>query len=92
VFPGCGSFVVAALDRLQDVAGLGDTRPVNLGLRLRLYLRRIRGRASAPAMEVDANAFRFISFKRTGMGLLFRYANCGQNVQNFPAFNFQFSS
>jgi len=92
MFPRRRDLIVAALNGLKNVAGLGDARPVNLGLRLRLSLRRVRRRTAAPAMEVGAHALRFIPFKRTGVGLLFRYPNRSQDVQNFPALYFQLSS
>jgi hypothetical protein len=82
MFPlGC-CFLVPALNRLQNIAWLRDARPVNLGLRLALHLVSTRGRTSPPTLKVDANAFRFVFLKRTGVGLLLRNAYFRQNVQN----------
>jgi len=88
---GC-YLLVPALDRLKDIARLGDARPINLGFGLALHFVRAAGRTPPPTLKVDAYAFRFVCLERTGVGLLLRNAYCCQNVQNFPTLDFQFPS
>ena len=85
-------FLITALNRLKDVAGLVYARPINLGLGLALCFVRAGGHTTAPTLKVDAYAFRFVCLERTGVGLLLRNAYCCQNVQNFPTLDFQFPS
>lgn len=75
-------FLVPALNRLEDIAGLGDARPVDLGLWLTFHFVRTGRHTASAALKVDAHAFRFVCLKRTGVGLLLRNAYFRQNVQN----------
>jgi hypothetical protein len=60
---GCG-FIFSLLDRFEHVAGLRDPRPVDLLLRLALYLRRAGAVLAAAAVEVLADPLCFIAFQR----------------------------
>jgi hypothetical protein len=49
------------------------------------------GGAAAPFLQIGAHTLGFIAFERTGVGLLFGYANHGQSIQDLPALDFQFA-
>lgn len=86
-----GLLVLALLDGLEDVAGLGDAGPVDLGPGLFLFCgRRLRGSASA-APEESAYAVGFFRFNGTGVRFLFGHSAFFQRIQDFSALNFQFT-
>jgi hypothetical protein len=79
------------LDRLQNIAGLRHSRPVDL---LRCVLALSRGGAAiaaASALEMRAHALRLISFERARMRLGVRYSNFAQYVQNRLALDLELS-
>ena len=75
--------------KFENVAGLGDPRKIEL----RLDLCRsgpLPGRCRAgPAHKIFPDLFRFVDFNGTGMGLLFRYANLQQHIQDSFALYFK---
>ncbi len=79
------------LNRLQNIARLGDARPVDdrLGLRRR-SLR--SGRSGTRALvEILADALRLIFFQRAGVRLPLGHADFRQRVENLPALYFEFA-
>ena len=88
---GRRGFLFTSQNFAHRIAGLGNLRPVNLGL-LSVAGRALPiGSASAAALQIDAHTFGFVALKRTRVGLLFGYANCRQSIQDFPALDFQFA-
>jgi hypothetical protein len=81
------------LQRLQNIAGLGDVREINFGYDVvRPRARGTRG-AALPVvvrLKVLAHFFRFFDGDGTGMRFLFGDANLRQNIENRLALDFQF--
>lgn len=81
-------FIFSLLDRLEHVAWLGDSRPIDPLLRLVVYL----GSAGAilPAtLKMLTYPFRFIAFQRAGVCLLFSHTYGCQGVKDRPALYFE---
>ncbi len=88
-----GSLFFLLQHGLHHIARLGDTRQVDLRLRLRgcSLFRPGRGAFHASAVEERAYPLRLIVFQRTGMGLLLAHADLRQRVKNLFALDFQFA-
>jgi hypothetical protein len=78
------------LDRLENIAWLGNTRPVDLRL-CRSFGARGSGRSGADTLEMNAHTLGFIELKRTGMRLLLGYAYIIKHVEDSSALYFQFT-
>jgi hypothetical protein len=80
------------LNRLQDIAGLGDPRPVNFWCSSAVVPGSCR--AAIPAvstLEMRAHALRLVSLERTGMRLGVRDSYFLKYVQNRLALDFELS-
>ena len=82
------SFIFSLLDRLEHIARLGDSRPVDLLLGLALYLSRAGAVLTAP-LKVLTYPFCFIAFQRAGVCLLFSHTYGCQGVKDRPALYFE---
>jgi hypothetical protein len=82
------SFIFSLLDRLEHVARLGDSRPVDLLLRLAVYLRGA-GAVLPATLKVLAYTFCFIAFQRAGVCLLFSHTYGCQGIKDRPALYFE---
>jgi hypothetical protein len=86
-----GSFFLPLLNGLQNVAGLGNTRPVDLLLGFAALRAGRRGAVSAATLEISAHTLGFVFFERAGMRLLLGHADVRQGIQDCPALYFQFA-
>ncbi len=88
-----GSLFLLLQYGLHHIARLGDTRQVDLRLRLcgRSLSRSGRGAFHASAVEERAYPLRLIVFQRAGMGLLLAHTDLRQRVENLFALDFQFA-
>lgn len=82
------------LDGPQHIAGPGDVREVDLGLDLVFGVDGTRGLGGTRSgfgvgLKALADQFRLVLFQRTGVRLLFRDADLGQNVKNGFALDLQ---
>jgi hypothetical protein len=78
------------LNGFENVARLGDARPVNL--LLGLVVRLGGGRAvlsTTAAVKVLADALCLIALERAGVCLFLRHTYGGQGIKNFPALYFE---
>jgi hypothetical protein len=83
------SFVLTLLNRLKHVAGLRNSRPINLLFRLVvLGLRRPGTVPAAGTLEVLAYTLGFVFFERAGMRLFLGHADGRQGVKDCPALYF----
>jgi len=75
---------------LHHVAGLGDTREIDLGLETLRGARRGAALAASPrgALKLRANLFRLEIFQRTGVGLAAGQAEFRQYIKNLLALDF----
>jgi hypothetical protein len=87
--------LLLADDCLQNIAGTGDVRQINLRFNAFRFgadrARRFSGRAFAGATQFDADFLRLILFQRTGVRLLLGHPYVGQYVENSFALDFQLS-
>jgi hypothetical protein len=84
----CG-FIFSLLDCFEHIAGLGDPRPIDLLLRLALYLRCAGAVFAAAAVKVLADPLCFVAFQRARVCLLFSHTDVRQGVKDRPALYFQ---
>jgi len=82
------------LDGAQYVARPRNIRQVNLGFDFLFAASGTRSlrrtwRCLGAAAQMFPHQFRFVVFQGTGVRLLLRHANRGQNVKNFLALDFQ---
>jgi hypothetical protein len=75
---------------LQNIARLGYLRQVDLGFGRGIGARTAAGRGFS-ALEMGAHTRGLVFFKRTGVRLLLGNANSFENIENGPAFYFQFT-
>jgi hypothetical protein len=80
---------LALLNRAHDVPRLRDLGPVDLGLGIRLGFSRMAGMAATAALEMRTHTLSLVAFKGTGVGLLLRYADVQQNIEDRLALDFQ---
>jgi hypothetical protein len=82
-------FIFSLLNSLEHVAWFGNSRPVDLLLRLAVHDLRRSGAILPSTVKVLAHPLGFVFFQRAGMGFLFRHADVCQGVKDRPAFHFQ---
>jgi len=80
-------------DGLQDIAGLGDVRKIDL--RLELVRRRRNARAAARAglmlLIILFDALSLVHFNGTGVRLLLGYTDLEKNIEDFLALDLELS-
>jgi hypothetical protein len=81
-------FIFSLLDRLEHVARLGDSRPVDLLLRLAVYLRGSGAVLPAP-LKMLTYPLCFIAFQGAGVCLFLSHTNGRQGVKDRPALYFE---
>jgi hypothetical protein len=86
-----GSFIFSLLNRLEHVARLRNSRPVDLLLRFAVYCLRRPGTVLPTPLKVLAHPLSFIFFERTGVCFLLGHADVRQGIQDRPALHFQFA-
>jgi hypothetical protein len=79
------------LDGLQNIAGLGHPRPVDLRRSTLVLGCRRAAIPAASALEMRTHTLRLVSLERAGMRLGVRHSNIEQYVQNRLAFDFELS-
>jgi hypothetical protein len=82
-------FIFSLLDGLEDVAGFGHPRPVNLLLRLAAFGLRGPGAVLAGTVKVLTHPLSFVLFQRAGVCFLFGHADVRQGIKDRPALHFQ---
>ncbi len=82
------SFIFPLLDCLEHVARLGNSRPVDLLLRLAVYLRGA-GAVLPAALKVLTYPLCFIAFQGAGVCLFLSHTNGRQGVKDRPALYFE---
>jgi hypothetical protein len=87
---GCG-FIFTLLDRLEHIARLRNSRPVDLLLRLAFSCLRRPGAVFPTPLKVLAHPLSFIFFERAGVCFLLGHADVRQGIQDRPALHFQFA-
>ncbi len=83
--------LLCAVAARAHVAGLGHLRPVDLWLLPIAAGALLHSALPGFPLQVSAHTLGLIALERTGMGLLFGYADRRQSVQDFPALDFQFA-
>jgi hypothetical protein len=85
----CILLIASLENRLCDIAGLRDARPVDLWL---LGFLPWLGAGPTPAPEdVGAHTLGLVCLDRAGVRLFFGHANFGQSVENRFALDLQFT-
>jgi hypothetical protein len=82
---------LALLNSLQDIAGLGHPRPVDLRRPTLVLGCRRAAIPAASALKMDAHALRLVSLERARMRLGVRHSYFAQYVQNRLALDFELS-
>jgi hypothetical protein len=82
------SFIFSLLDRFEHVAWLGDSRPVDLLLRLAVYLRGSGAVLPAP-LKMLTYPLCFIAFQGAGVCLFLSHTNGRQGIKDRPALYFE---
>jgi hypothetical protein len=88
----CFLFLFFGQDGLQDIAGLGDMREVDLGcndLRGARRLGACRARGPRSALKLRAHLVGLMVFQGAGVGLAAVQAEFGKQVKNLLALDFQ---
>ena len=82
-----GFLLLLLQNGLQDIAGLGNFRQINLRLGCALGAR--RPCSSLAALQVSAHTLSFIFLQRTGVRFLLRDADRLENIEDSSALDFQ---